>query len=152
MLYLMLKTVHIVAVVIFVGNITTGVLWKLHADLSGNPRLMAHALAGLVRADRWFTAPAAVLVLLSGLALAWVGGYSIFGTMWIWMGLALFGISGLVFKFWIGPAQERLLAVARAADFDRKEYARLSRQWMWSGIVGTVAPYLALALMVFKPA
>ncbi|HEX7046574.1 MAG TPA: DUF2269 family protein [Gammaproteobacteria bacterium] len=152
MLYLLLKTIHIAAVVLFVGNITTGVLWKVNADRSGDPRLMAHALNGLIRADRWFTQPGSTLILLTGVALAWIGGYSFFGTFWIWMGLALFAVSGIVFKVWIEPAQKRLLAVAQAENFDSAEYARVSRTWTIAGVIATVAPYIALALMVFKPA
>jgi len=34
--YLTLKFLHIVGVILFLGNITTGVFWKAHAD----PRLI----------------------------------------------------------------------------------------------------------------
>lgn len=151
MFYLFLKTVHIVAVVLFVGNITTGVFWKLAADRSGDPRLMAAALDGILRADRWFTQAGATLIMLSGIALAWIGGYPFF-TFWIWAGLALFIASAVIFKRWVEPVQRRMLAIAREANFDREEYARHSRTWMWSGTLATLAPYIALALMVFKPA
>lgn len=150
-MYLVLKTLHIVAVVLFLGNITTGVFWKLNADRGGDPGLIAAALEGILRADRWFTAPGATLILLTGIALAWLGGHAFF-TTWIWAGLALFIASAVIFKRWAEPAQRRMLAVARQAPFDREEYARHSRTWMWSGTLATLAPYVALALMVFKPA
>src|SRR5690606_23611456 len=151
MLYLFLKTIHIVAVVLFLGNITTGVFWKLFADRSGDARFMAATLDGILSADRVFTAAGATLILLSGTALAWLGGYPLF-TFWIWAGLALFVASAVIFKRWAEPAQRQMLAVARAAEFDREAYARVSRSWMWSGTLATLAPYAALALMVFKPA
>ena len=151
MLYLFLKTVHIVAVVLFVGNIITGVLWKLHADRSGDPRLMAHALDGLIKADRWFTAPASVLILLSGGLLTWTGGYPFFGTLWIWMGLGLFAFAGVIFKLRVEPAQFRLREIAMRTSFDRPAYDAASRQWLLSGGLATLAPVIAIALMVFKP-
>lgn len=151
MTYLLAKTIHILAVVLFVGNITTGVMWKFHADRTGDPRLMAHALAGIIRSDRWFTMPGVILIVVSGVALALLGGYPLLRTFWIMAGIVLFIVSGLLFMLWVGPAQKRLLAVASAADFDKQEYERLSAIWAWSGFGALAAPLLALALMVFKP-
>lgn len=150
-MYLFLKTIHILAAVLFIGNITTGVLWKLHGDRSGDPRVMAHTLAGIIRADRWFTMPAVILLLLSGVGLAHVGGYPFFGTFWIWAGLALFVASGIIGGRFVAPAQRKLLAVASAPEFDAGEYARLSATWAKSGTVATLLPVAALVLMVFKP-
>lgn len=151
MLYLSLKTLHIVAVVIFLGNITVGVLWKLHADASGEPRLMAYALRGILRADRIFTQTGATVILLTGIGLVWVGGYAFFATAWIWLGLALFLLSAALFKLAVEPVQRQLLETAQTAPFDARAYAELSRRWMVAGTAATLAPYLALALMVFKP-
>ena len=55
--YLTLKMLHIVAVVLFLGNIITGVFWKDHADRSRDPRIILAILEGIVRSDRWFTIP-----------------------------------------------------------------------------------------------
>ncbi|HEX7031142.1 MAG TPA: DUF2269 family protein [Gammaproteobacteria bacterium] len=151
MIYLLLKTVHILAAVLFIGNITTGILWKLHGDRSNDPRVMAHTLAGIIRADRWFTMPAVIVLLLSGLGLAHVGGYPFFGTFWIWAGLALFVATGIVAGRWVAPVQRKLLAVAGAPQFDAQEYARLSAAWARSGSIATLLPLAALVLMVFKP-
>jgi len=152
MTYLLLKTLHISAVVLFIGNITTGVMWKYHADRSGDPRMMAHALAGIIRSDRWFTVPGVVLIALTGVMLAMVGRFPIFGTFWIWTSLALFGLSGLLFGLWVGPSQKRLLVIATQPAFDVREYERVSSTWAWSGFGALVTPFAALALMVFKPA
>ena len=59
MLYLALKSLHVVSVVLFLGNIITGVFWKVHADLH---RRSARACAGdprrLIRSDRCSPCPA----------------------------------------------------------------------------------------------
>ena len=52
MLYLVLKAIHVLAVVAFLGNITVGVFWKAFADRTGNAAVMAHTIDGIVRADR----------------------------------------------------------------------------------------------------
>src|SRR5690606_24672891 len=143
-----LKTLHIVGVVLFLGNITTGIFWKLQADIGGNARAIAQAIEGILQADRWFTQPGATLILVTGLALTWVGGYP-FSTFWIWGGLGLFVASAVIFKLAVEPAQRRMLAAIR--NDDRETYQAESRRWMWSGTIATLAPYLALVLMVTKP-
>ena len=62
MSYLGWKLLHVLGVVLFVGNITTGILWKVHADRTRNPALIAHACAGLTRSDRFFTMPGVALI------------------------------------------------------------------------------------------
>ena len=42
-MYLALKTLHLLAVVLFLGNIITGLFWKAHADRSADPRIIAQA-------------------------------------------------------------------------------------------------------------
>lgn len=155
-MYLLLKAVHILSVVLFLGNIVTGLFWKAHADSTRDPRLQAHALAGIIRSDAWFTIPSVVVIIASGVALASFGGYSILGTGWIAASLLAFGLSGILFGIWLAPAQRRLLAMAREAeaggDWPSPAYRRLSLRWEAIGIVAILLPLAALALMVFKPA
>ena len=91
MLYIVLKSLHVLAVVLFLGNIITGLFWKRHADRTGDPRLMAHALDGVIRSDRWFTMPGVLAIIVTGVGLAQSAGYPIFATGWIWKSLILFG-------------------------------------------------------------
>ena len=69
MLYLVLKALHVVGVVLFLGNVITGFFWKLHAD-RGDLRAREQALDGLIRSDRIFTTPAVLLIIATGVALA----------------------------------------------------------------------------------
>ena len=48
MSYLLLKSLHVVSVVLFLGNIITGVFWKVHADRVGDLRARAQALDGII--------------------------------------------------------------------------------------------------------
>lgn len=155
-MYLPLKALHILAVVLFLGNIITGVFWKAHADRSRDPALIAHALAGIIRSDRWFTLPGVAIILLTGVWLALEAGYPLLHTGWIFWSLLLFSVSGLAFMFWIAPQQRRMLALAEAGraggGMDWLDYRRVSRHWTISGAIGTLTPLLALLLMVLKPA
>jgi uncharacterized membrane protein len=153
-LYLALKALHIVSVVLFLGNIITGMFWKVHADRTGDPRASAQALDGMIKSDRWFTVPGVFFIIGTGVALALIAGYPMLRTFWIGWSLALFGISGAVFSMFVAPLQKRLLANARAGiagSWNRAEYDALSRAWTRWGVTAAVAPLIAVFLMVLKP-
>ena len=62
-MYLWLKVIHVLAVVLFLGNIITGVFWHKHAERTRDPRLIAHTMAGVIRSDRLFTMPGVFVIL-----------------------------------------------------------------------------------------
>jgi len=155
-MYLWLKLVHVLAVVMFVGNIVTGVFWHKHAQKTRDARLLAHTMDGVIRSDRLFTMPGVLLILASGIYAAIQGGFPILHTHWIAWTIALFAISGIVFGARLAPLQKRMHALAGAGAkggaFDIAEYQRLSRQWDFWGAVATATPLAGVALMVLKPA
>lgn len=154
-MYLWLKLVHVAAVIAFLGNITTGLFWYAHAARTRDPRLLAHAMDGIIRSDRLFTIPGVVVIIASGLAAAIAGGHPILGTPWILWSLVLFGVSGLVFVLRVAPLQVRLRVLARAGAergaFDWDGYHRVARAWEAWGLVALLTPVAALVLMVLKP-
>jgi uncharacterized membrane protein len=153
--YIALKIIHVAAVVIFLGNITTGIFWKLHGDRTGDPRIVRHTLAGIIEADRWFTIPSVVLILIGGIGAAIVGGLPLLRTSWILAGIILFTISGIAFMARLVPLQRQMLQLARSGEetgsFDWNRYRTMSRQWNTWGTVALVAPVLALIGMIAKP-
>ena len=154
MLYLLLKSVHVVAVVLFLGNLLTGFFWKMHADLSGDLRARAQAVDGIIRADRIFTTPGVLLILATGVIMVFVGGLSFLKTPWILWSLVLFGIAGAVFGMRVGPLQKKLmtnLGAGLGGQWNEAEYQALSRSWRFWGGIATATPLAALVLMVYKP-
>ncbi len=154
-MYLAMKTLHVLAVVLFLGNIVTGLFWKAHGDRTGDPRIVTHTLEGIIRSDRWFTIPGVVLIVVFGVAAAVTGGLPILGTGWIWQSIVLFTVSGLAFMWRVAPLQRRLheltSAGVRRGAWDQAAYHRLSRQWEFWGVVAILTPLAALVLMVYKP-
>jgi uncharacterized membrane protein len=152
--YLVMKTIHLLAVVLFLGNIMIGAFWKIHGDRSGDPRIIAHTLAGIIRADRWFTMPGVVLLIVAGFGGAGMGRISIGGSAWIVWSIILLAVSAVAFMARLVPLQRRMLALARDASgpggFDSATYAALSRSWAVWGTIATLAPVVAVVLMVFK--
>jgi uncharacterized membrane protein len=155
-MYFWLKLVHVLGVVMFLGNIVTGVFWHKHAERTRDARLIAHTMAGVIRSDRLFTMPGVMVILASGIFAAIQGGFPILGTGWILWTLVLFAISGLTFMIRLAPLQRAMHqyaeSAARSGAFDYAGYHRLSKQWDFWGAVATITPLLGLALMVLKPA
>jgi len=64
-MYLFLKMIHIGAVLVFLGNISLGIFWKSMADRTADPKIMAHTLRSIIRADRWFTIPGVIVLVVA---------------------------------------------------------------------------------------
>ncbi|MBV8197848.1 MAG: DUF2269 family protein [Candidatus Eremiobacteraeota bacterium] len=148
-MYLALKLVHVAGVVMFLGNIAVGIFWKRYADGTGNAAMMAHAIDGIIKADKIFTIPGILILLIGGIGAAIVGGYPILGTGWILWALIAFILSGLAF----GPlsrTQRRLSLAAHTGNL--VDYESLSRSWDLWGFIALALPVVAFVLMILKPA
>jgi uncharacterized membrane protein len=155
MIYLILKVLHILSVIAFLGNITTGLFWKARADRTREPRLIAHTLEAIIASDRWFTIPGVIGIVGFGIGAAVVGGFPLLHTGWVLWALVLFTLSGVAFMAQVVPLQRRMAKLARQAagdsPMDWNEYHQLSRRWhLWGG-VALALPALVAVLMVIKP-
>ena len=153
-MFLALRLLHLVGVILFVGNIVTAALWKVRADASGDLRAIAYAQRGVMFADYVFTAPGAALIVVTGVWLANLSGRNIFATGWLLTALVLLLISLLIWLLELLPIQRRMIRVAdeavRAGQLD-SEYKQLTLRWTIFGIAATILPLVNVYLMVFKP-
>jgi uncharacterized membrane protein len=154
MSYLILKVLHVASVVVFLGNITTGLFWAGHAHKSRDFKLIASTFDGIIRSDRLFTAPGVLGILITGFAAAIVAKVPLLSTGWIFWPIVLFSISGLVFGIWVAPLQREILNLARNADSTEiawQAYLRHYKRWELWGLVALVTPVAAMVIMVLKP-
>jgi uncharacterized membrane protein len=155
-MYLLAKLLHVVAVILFLGNITTGLFWHLHAARTKDARLLAHTMDGIIRSDRIFTVPGVVLIIVTGIAAAIYGQLPILRTGWILWTLVLFLAAGVIFMIRVAPLQRRLRALAQAGvqsgSFDYAAYRALAVRWELWGAAALLTPFAGLVLMVLKPA
>ncbi len=152
--YLVWKLVHVLSVVLFLGNIITGLFWAAHARRRRDPALIAATFDGIIRSDRWFTLPGVIGILASGFAASAAGGLPVLGTGWILWSLVLFGISGIAFGAWVAPLQVRirsLASVGEGAAMDWETFHALYRRWELTGALALVTPLAAAVLMILKP-
>jgi uncharacterized membrane protein len=154
MTYAAWKLLHVASVILFLGNITTGLFWAAHANRSRDFRLIASTFEGIARSDRWFTIPGVVGIVVGGVAAAVIGSLPILATGWILWPIILFSISGIVFGVRVAPLQRRIADIARVADSSaqaRDSYQALYKRWEMWGLVALITPAIAMAIMVLKP-
>lgn len=154
-MYLLFKLFHVIAVIAFLGNITTGLFWHAHAARTRDPKLLAPTMDGVIRSDRLFTIPGVIGIIISGVAAAIYGGFPILHTGWILWTIVLFSFSGLIFMFRVAPLQRQLRALAetgvQSGAFEYARYHALAVRWEIWGAVALLTPVAGLVLMVLKP-
>ena len=151
--YELLKSVHIFGVTIFLGNIIVTAIWKMLADRTRSPAIVAYAQRLVTITDFAFTAVGVLLILITGRMMASRFG-EISDVLWLSWGWGLFIASGLIWAFILIPVQIKQAKLAK--DFSTKEeipnnYWALSKCWAIFGIIATMLPLANLYFMVFKP-
>lgn len=149
MTYLWLKLLHLTAVVLFLGNITTGLFWVHRIKHRKSPAALADAMDGVSGSDRLFTIPAVGFIIVSGFSAAIFGGMPVLRVGWIAWGLGLFAFSGLMFM-WLAPLQRRIREYASRPDADWDICKSMLRRWDILGAASLIPAWLALVLMVLK--
>ena len=92
-LYLAVKFLHIAGAAILLGTGLCIAFFLFMADRVGNIEALATTLRHVVIADYVFTATAAILQPVTGLALVHLGGFSL-DQNWIWATIVLYIIVG----------------------------------------------------------
>ena len=154
MLYDALKALHILGVVILLGNVTITAFWKAFADRTSDPVVIAFGQRLVTITDFVFTATGIALIYIGGFGAAWVGGLDPFATSWLVWGQILFVVSGAIWIVILIPAQIRLGRAARrfaAGGSIPDSYWRDSRLWLTWGIIACVPLVAAVWVMVAKP-
>jgi len=150
---IILKSLHIVGVCLFIGNIIVSALWKVMADRTRSFPVVRFATRLVNVTDVVFTGLGVTLLLVTGHLLAgYYGG--ILAQPWIFWSYVLFGVSGAIWLFVLVPIQLKQARLLRASRQETipDEYHRLARLWSLAGTVATLVPLPAIYLMVSKGA
>ncbi|MEQ1653840.1 MAG: DUF2269 family protein [Hyphomicrobium sp.] len=153
MTYLAFKSIHILGVVLFLGNIIITGFWKFYADANARPEVVGFAQRLVTLTDWMFTAGGIALILIGGYGMAHVAELSVSETPWIRHGLTLFITSGDIWAAVLIPIQIVQARIARSFENGGEvppRYWRLSRHWLIWGAVATILPLINLYVMVLK--
>lgn len=152
MMYLSLKTLHILSMVLLFGTGLGSAFYKWMADRSGNVAHIAVTNRQVVLADWLFTSPTVIIQPLTGAALWYLSGMPLM-TPWLLISLALFVLAGLCWLpvVWLQIRMRQLSDLAASEQVPLPDlYWRMTRWWFWLGVPAFSAMVLVVALMVFK--
>ena len=144
------KIIHLFGIMIFMGNIIITGWWKVMADRTRDPAVVAFAQRQVTVTDFLFTAGGATIVLLAGFGM--VSHMSdgtdsmrvIYDSTWLNWGYWLFVASGIIWVLVLIPVQ--IIQARMAHEFARTgiipaRYWQLG--WIW-GVFGLMAILLPL--------
>jgi uncharacterized membrane protein len=152
--YNIFKALHILGVVLLVGNVTVSAVWKVFADRTRNAPIIAHAQHLVTITDWSLTLSGIVLTMIGGYGVAYASGQHPFGTYWLILGQILFAVSGTIWLLILVPIQIRQAHSARqfhSAGAVPGQYWKDSRRWLFWGVVATIPLVAAMYVMVAKP-
>lgn len=150
--YLLIKTLHILSMVLLFGTGLGSAFYKWMADRNGQLAHIAATNRHVVLADWWFTTPTVIFQPLSGLWMIHRLGLPL-NTPWVAVSLGLYLLAGAC---WLPVVylQIRMRDLASQALANQGElppvYWRLARAWFWLGVPAFCAMLLVVTLMVFK--
>lgn len=146
-----LKTLHLIGVILFVGNVVVSALWKTMADRDGRLPVLRFATRLINLTDLVFTGTGATLLAVTGHLMA--GNWGGLGRPWIHISYACFALSGLLWLAVLVPIQVRQARLLRGLPDDAAvppAYRRLARWWAVAGTAATLLVLPPLWLMVAK--
>lgn len=152
MTYGILKTLHILSMVLLFGMGLGSAFYKWMADRSGNVAHIAVTNRHVVLADWIFTTPTVIFQPLSGLWMAHLLGLPI-STPWIAIALILYVVAGVCWLpvVWLQIRMRNMANLANAKSYELPaQYWQMARYWFWLGVPAFSAMVLVVALMVFK--
>ncbi|MBI3346663.1 MAG: DUF2269 domain-containing protein [Burkholderiales bacterium] len=152
--YLLVKWLHIVSSVVLVGTGFGSAFYLFFANRSDSLPARAVVARLVVRADLWFTTPAALVQPASGIWLAHTAGWPL-TTPWLLASLGLYALAGAC---WL-PVLWLQLRMAREVEAALMEgrllqacYRRWQTAWERLGYPAFAAMLAVFFLMVNKPA
>jgi uncharacterized membrane protein len=152
--YLIVKWIHVLSSVLLVGTGFGSAYYMYFSSRCGNLTIQAEVGRMVVRADWWFTTPAAVAQPVTGLWLAHQSPWPL-DASWIRWSLLLYGLAGACWLpvVWL---QMRMSALTRHAlqsgSMLSPLYTRYLGWWERLGYPAFGAMLVIYYLMVVKPA
>ena len=153
MIYSTFQFIHVLGTVLLIGNVTVTAVWKVFADRTGNPSIVAYAQRLVIYTDWAFTLGGVTLILAGGYGMAWSGKVGLLSYNWLAWGQALFVLSGAIWLCVLVPTQIQQARIARKFAPGTEipaEYRRLNRRWIVWGVLATIPLVIAMFLMIVK--
>ena len=149
--YLIIKAIHLLAVVAFLGNIVTGLFWMRFARKTNDISIIHHTARGLIASDKLFTIPGVLVITAAGFYTAIYGGIPLLQTGWIFWPIILFTLSGLFFSFKVAPLQGKMRKQTETGNEKTLEgFDVILKQWEFWGFMALITPVISFFMMILK--
>ena len=149
-LYVVLKYVHVVLAIVAVGFNASYGIWLARA--AREPAHLGHVLRGVKILDDRFANPAYGLLLVTGLAMVFVGGIPLLQTRWLVSALVLYALLLVVGFFVYSPSLRQQIALLDTAGPASAGYLAAASRGRIVGIALAVIVLAIVFLMVVRPA
>lgn len=152
MLYFALKYVHIIGASVLLGTGVGIAFFMLLAHRTNDPAIVAGVARMVVIADYLFTATAVTLQPITGVALAWYLGYSLW-EHWLMLSILLYIVTGVFWLpvVWIQREMRREAETAVQAGVELSpRYHTLYRTWFAFGFPAFAAVLAIFWLMIHR--
>lgn len=149
--YLWFKVLHVLGVVMFLGNIIITGWWKIMADRTKNPQIIAFAQRQVTVTDWIFTAGGAAIITCAG-ALNVHTSWS-YSMKWLQWGVGMFVLSAIIWVVVLIPTQikqAKMAAVFAETGEITDYYWKLCKRWTFWGALAVITPLIAVYFMIFK--
>jgi len=144
-----IKVAHVFAAILFAGNVIVTGVWAALLFRERSRLDFRHAARAIVFTDWIFTLGGAMVLVLTGVALALGRGFPMWETRWIREAILGLAISTVLWLAVLVPAQRRML---RLAPDDAAALRRVYHRWNATGWIAVVPLLWSLWCMVYKPA
>ncbi|MEZ4545703.1 MAG: DUF2269 family protein [Cyanobacteriota/Melainabacteria group bacterium] len=144
----LLKFLHILGVVLMVGNVITTGLWAYWAVSEDKEALRRYAAHSILKADIFLTFLGGGLIVVPGFFLSVANDTPMTTTPWIVQGAIALILSTLVWIVFLIPDQLRMQKHAEAGD--REAFAKAYKRWSILGWLATIPLLYAIWVMVAK--
>ncbi|MCK4743568.1 MAG: DUF2269 domain-containing protein [Sulfuriflexus sp.] len=152
MIYLSLKTIHLLSMVVLFG-IGLGSAWyKWMSDRSGNVVHIAATNRQVVLADWLFTTPSILIQPMTGVGMLLLLDIP-YTTPWVMTSLLLYALAGACWipVLWLQIRMQELSEQANMSGCALPEqYWRYVHYWFWLGVPAFISMVLIVLLMVYK--
>lgn len=143
-----LKTLHILGAILFVGNVVVTGVWSAIFFAARATHDFGRAARAIIVADWWFTVGGGAVLTISGTLLARKRGLPLWGTPWIRQALLALTLSTALWLLVLVPVQRSM----GRGDLDEAALVRAYARWNVWGWAATVPLVYAVWCMVAKPA
>jgi len=153
MTYDILILLHVLGMILLIGNVTVTSIWKLYADGTRDPKIIGFAQRLVTITDWFFTFWGILLLMVGGYGAAWLAGMDVLRDDWLVWSQVMFVLAGLIWLVILVPIQVKQARMARgfaAGGAIPENYWRLGKLWIIWGSIATIPLVAAIWLMLRK--